>query len=98
MIRSRLVQLLQETFPHIDADAVEQGVDVLLQEISEAMVRGDRVELRGFGAFTVRERGPRRARNPRTGEEVEVPATRAVHFRAGKELRARINGGIDPEG
>ena len=70
---------------------------MILDEIAEALAEGNRVELRGFGAFSVRERKPRVGRNPRTGEKVEVRAKRVPFFRPGKELRARVNGGDDPE-
>jgi len=76
---------------------VEQAVDVIFEEISAALERGDRVELRGFGAFSVRARDARKGRNPRTGEPVSVPAKKVPFFKAGKELRMRINNGVDPE-
>ena len=63
----------------------------IFEKISEALARGERIELRGFGAFTVKERAPRVGRNPRTGETVHVPAKRRLNFRSGKELRRRIN-------
>ena len=68
-----------------------------LRKLEAALARGDRVELRGFGAFSVRQRDSRKGRNPRTGEPVEVPAKSVPFFKAGKELRARVNGGEDPE-
>ena len=70
---------------------------MILDEIAAALARGDRGELRGFGAFSVRHRDSRKGRNPRTGEPVEVPAKSVPFFKAGKELRARVNGGEDPE-
>ncbi len=97
MLRSELVAKLSEAYPHLPQKRVEQAVDVIFEEISAALERGDRVELRGFGAFSVREREARRGRNPRTGEAVDVPAKRVPFFKAGKELRMRINNGIDPE-
>ena len=63
----------------------------IFEKISEALARGERIELRGFGAFTVKERAPRVGRNPRTGETVHVPAKLRPHFKSGKELRRRIN-------
>ncbi|MEL6322838.1 MAG: integration host factor subunit beta [Pseudomonadota bacterium] len=97
MLRSELVARLSEEYAHLPQKRVEQAVDVIFEEISAALERGDRVELRGFGAFSVRQRDARRGRNPRTGESVDVPAKRVPFFKAGKELRMRINGGRDPE-
>lgn len=96
MLRSELVDKLAEDNPHLLHRDVERIVDVVLDEIAEALARGQRVELRGFGAFSVRKRDARQGRNPRTGEAVSVPAKRAPFFKAGKELRARLNGGVDP--
>jgi len=83
--------------PDLRADDLERVVGVILDEITDALTRGDRVELRGFGAFSVRQRKARMGRNPRTGEAVEVEAKSVPFFRPGKELRARVNGGEDPE-
>jgi len=66
-------------------------VETIMEEMSDAMERGDRIELRGFGAFSVKERAPRVGRNPRTGESVEVPAKRLPAFKTGKALRDRLN-------
>ncbi len=74
------------------AEEVEQVVDVFFEEISERLAEGGRVELRGFGAFSTRERQARTGRNPRTGEKVEVPAKRVAYFKPGKEIRERLNG------
>lgn len=97
MLRSELVLRLSEEHPHLPLKRVEQAVDVIFEEISAALERGDRVELRGFGAFSVRQREARKGRNPRTGDAVEVPSKRVPFFKAGKELRMRINDGRDPE-
>ena len=97
MLRSELVTRLAEERPHLPLKRVEQAVDVIFEEISSALERGDRVELRGFGAFSVRDRAARKGRNPRTGESVNVPAKKVPFFKAGKELRMRINNGVDPE-
>ena len=97
MLRSELVNRLAEEHPHLPLKRVDQAVDIIFDEISSALVRGDRVELRGFGAFSVRERNARVGRNPRTGDTVHVPAKRVPFFKAGKELRMRINNGVDPE-
>lgn len=96
MLRSELVTTLANDNPHLSHGEVERVVDTILDEISNAMVAGDRVELRGFGAFSARKRGARMGRNPRTGAAVPVEPKAAPFFKAGKELRARLNGGIDP--
>lgn len=97
MLRSELIAKLAEENPDLRSEDVERVVAVILDEISEALARGDRVELRGFGAFSVRQRKARMGRNPKTGEPVEVDAKSVPFFRPGKELRARVNGGEDPE-
>ena len=97
MLRSELITKLAAENPHLRQEDLEKVVEVILEEIGSALERGDRVELRGFGAFSVRKRKPRNGRNPRTGEAVEVPAKTVPFFKAGKELRARINDNEDPE-
>ena len=97
MIRSELIQKIADDNPHLYQRDVERIVNTVFDEITGAMSRGDRVELRGFGAFSVRKRKARKGRNPRTGEPVEVTAKAVPFFRPGKELRARVNGGFDPE-
>lgn len=93
MTKSELIQKLAEKNPHLFLRDVEKIVDTIFGEITEALVRGDRVELRGFGAFSVKERDPRTGRNPRTGETVQVDAKRLPFFKTGKGLRERLNGG-----
>ncbi|WP_018699367.1 integration host factor subunit beta [Amorphus coralli] len=97
MIKSELVQRIAEQNPHLYQRDVENIVNAILDEISEAMTRGDRVELRGFGAFSVKSRPPRTGRNPRTGEQVEVDAKHVPFFKTGKEMRERLNNGYDGE-
>ena len=97
MLRSELISKLAEENPDLKAEDLERVVGVVLDEIAEALADGHRVELRGFGAFSVRQRKARKGRNPRTGEPVEVTAKTVPFFRPGKELRARVNGGEDPE-
>lgn len=92
MIKSELIQKLAEENPHLYQRDVERIVSSVFDEITEALARGDRVELRGFGAFSVKHRDARMGRNPRTGESVEVPAKRAPFFKTGKDLRDRMNG------
>jgi len=97
MLRSELIAKLAEENRDLRAEDLERVVGVILDETSKALQRGDRVELRGFGAFSVRHRKARVGRNPRTGETVHVDAKSVPFFRPGKELRARVNGGEDPE-
>lgn len=91
MIRSELLQALHKDNPELRAEEIEQVVDIFFYEISDRLAEGGRVELRGFGAFSTREREARVGRNPRTGEAVEVPAKRVPYFKAGKDMRKRLN-------
>ena len=91
MIRSELIQKISEENPHLYQRDVERIVNAIFEEIIEAMASGNRVELRGFGAFSTRERDARTGRNPRTGESVSVPAKSVPYFKPGKEMRERLN-------
>lgn len=91
MIKSELVQVIAEQNPHLYQRDVENIVNAILDEITEALAQGDRVELRGFGAFSVKNRGARIGRNPRTGERVEVEEKWVPFFKTGKDLRDRLN-------
>ncbi|MEE4289530.1 MAG: integration host factor subunit beta [Erythrobacter sp.] len=91
MIRSELVAELHKANPELRAEEIEQVVDIFFEEIARRLAEGGRVELRGFGAFSTREREARTGRNPRTGEAVHVPAKRVPYFKAGKEIRERLN-------
>lgn len=91
MTKSELIQLLVDKNPQLHSSDIEKLVSTVFDEITTALAKGDRVELRGFGAFSVREREARTGRNPRTGEQVEVPSKRTPFFKVGKELRERIN-------
>ncbi|MDZ4762895.1 MAG: integration host factor subunit beta [Alphaproteobacteria bacterium] len=97
MLRSELIARLYDENPALKAREVEKIVDVIFDEIAAALERGDRVELRGFGAFSVRRRDARTGRNPRTGDAVDVDSKHVPFFKAGKELRSRLNNGHDPE-
>lgn len=92
MIRSELIQKIADDNPHLYQRDVERIVNTLFEEIIEAMARGDRVELRGFGAFSVKKRDARMGRNPRTGESVAVEEKHVPFFKTGKALRDRLNG------
>jgi len=91
MTKSELILRLAEMNPHLFQRDVERIVSTIFDEIGTALARGDRVELRGFGAFSVKERAPRLGRNPRTGETVAVSEKRVPYFKTGKELRERLN-------
>ncbi|MCJ8190440.1 integration host factor subunit beta [Sphingomicrobium aestuariivivum] len=91
MIRSELVQKLCQDFPDLTQREVESVVANLFDSIIEQLADGGRVELRGFGAFSTRQRDARTGRNPRTGEPVDVAAKRVPYFKPGKEMRERLN-------
>lgn len=91
MIRSELVQKIAEDNPDLSAKDVEKLVTAFFDAITEQLAKGGRVELRGFGAFSTRQREARTGRNPRTGESVDVPAKRVPYFKPGKEMRERLN-------
>ena len=91
MIRSELVQKIADENPHLYQKDVERIVGTIFDEIINAMAAGDRVELRGFGAFSVKKRKARVGRNPRTGESVEVAEKHVAFFKTGKLLRDRLN-------
>ena len=92
MIRSELIQKIADENPHLYQRDVERIVNTIFEEIIEAMAEGDRVELRGFGAFSVKKRDARLGRNPRTGDAVEVEEKHVPFFKTGKLLRDRLNG------
>lgn len=91
MIKSELVEKIAARNPHLYQRDVENIVNAILGEITDALANGDRVELRGFGAFSVKNRQPRVGRNPRTGEKVTVAEKWVPFFKTGKELRERLN-------
>ena len=91
MTKSELISTLALKYPSLPAADLEKVVSTILDEITDALVEGKRVELRGFGAFSVRERAGRTGRNPRTGEQVSVAAKRVPFSKMGKELKERIN-------
>ncbi|HEY8352902.1 MAG TPA: integration host factor subunit beta [Sphingomonadales bacterium] len=91
MIKSKLIARLAEKNPHLYQRDVERIVSTVFDEITKALARGDRVELRGFGAFSVKYRQARTGRNPRTGATVDVAEKYVPFFKTGKELRERLN-------
>jgi integration host factor subunit beta len=91
VIKSELVQRIAEKNPHLYQRDIEKVVNAVLDGITNALVRGDRVELRGFGAFSVKRREARLGRNPRTGDHVDVMEKAVPFFKTGKEMRERLN-------
>lgn len=92
MTKSELIARLAERNPHLYQRDIERIVATVFEEITTALAEGDRVELRGFGAFSVKRRDARVGRNPRTGDTVHVEAKQTPFFKTGKELRERLNG------
>ncbi|MGH1456073.1 MAG: integration host factor subunit beta [Alphaproteobacteria bacterium] len=91
MTKSELIQRIADINPHLRIVDVEKIVDTIFGSISDALANGDRVELRGFGAFSVKHRDARTGRNPRTGETVQVEEKRLPFFKTGKALREKLN-------
>jgi len=91
MIKSELIKRISPQNPHLFERDIEKIVSAILDEMVEALRRGDRVELRGFGTFSVKLRGPRQGRNPRTGAVVAVAKKAIPFFKTGKEMRTRLN-------
>ena len=96
MTKSELIARLAERFPQLVAKDADLAVKMILDAMSEALVRGDRIEIRGFGSFSVSRRPPRTGRNPRTGEKVAVPEKRVPHFKPGKALREALDASAPP--
>ncbi|MCH7806047.1 MAG: integration host factor subunit beta [Proteobacteria bacterium] len=92
MIKSELIAKLAKDNPHLYQRDVELIVSTFFDSITDALARGERVELRGFGAFSVKKREARVGRNPKTGEAVQVEVKYTPHFKTGKDLRERLNG------
>jgi integration host factor subunit beta len=91
MTRSELISLLTDKHPHLTASDVEFIVKIVIDSIGGHLVKGGRVEIRGFGSFSSHARPPRLGRNPKTGEKVHVPRKYVPHFKPGNELRERVN-------
>ncbi|MBY4595377.1 integration host factor subunit beta [Ottowia caeni] len=90
MTRSDLVELLAERFGQLTHRDAEAAVKTILDTMSDALTRGHRIEIRGFGSFSINRRAPRVGRNPRTGESVQIPERRVPHFKPGKALRETV--------
>ena len=91
MTRSELTALVKEQSPDLDSKEVESAVELFFNEIISGLISGSRIELRGFGSFAVKSRNPRIARNPRTGEKVQIGSRLLPFFKAGKEINNLIN-------
>lgn len=91
MTKSELITRLATRFPQLVAKDADYAVKMILDEMTAALARGDRIEIRGFGSFSLNHRPPRVGRNPKSGEKVMVPEKRVPHFKAGKELRERVD-------
>jgi integration host factor subunit beta len=96
MTKSELIEILSRRQAHLKADDVDLAVKNLLEMMSNALTEGERIEIRGFGSFSLHFRPPRLGRNPKTGDSVALPGKHVPHFKPGKELRDRVNGGNDP--
>jgi integration host factor subunit beta len=90
MTKSELIELLARRQPHLKADDVDMAVKSLLQMMSGALAGGERIEVRGFGSFSLNYRPPRTGRNPKTGDAVALSGKHVPHFKPGKELRERV--------
>jgi integration host factor subunit beta len=89
--KSELIELLAKKFSHLAADDVEIAVKAMIEQMSEALSDGERIEIRGFGSFSLHFRPPRVGRNPKTGDSVDLASKYVPHFKPGKELRDRVN-------
>ena len=91
MVKSELLTKLKNKFPELQATTVELGLNSILKQIEGALIQGERIEIRGFGSFTLRYRPPRVSRNPKTGEALNLSARVGVHFKPGKEMKDKVN-------
>lgn len=94
MTKSDLIARLAERFPQLVAKDADFAVKMILDAMSEALAKGDRIEIRGFGSFSLNYRPPRVGRNPKSGDKVSVPEKWVPHFKAGKELRERVDSAL----
>lgn len=94
MTKSELIEILSKRQMHLKADDVDMAVKTILEMMSNALADGDRIEIRGFGSFSLHFRPPRLGRNPKTGDSVALPGKHVPHFKPGKELRDRVNASL----
>ena len=92
MTKSELIEILSRRQPHLKSDDVDLAVKSLLEMMGGALAQGERIEIRGFGSFSLHYRPPRLGRNPKTGDSVALPAKHVPHFKPGKELREKVSG------
>lgn len=95
MVKSEFIRVLSDKLPDLQAGDVELALNCMLNQMSEALVNGERIEIRGFGSFNLHHRPARIARNPKTGEAVKMPTKVAIHFKPGKDFKDRVNGSRD---
>jgi integration host factor subunit beta len=91
MVKSEMVKALNHKMPDFQERDVESALNCIVNQMLDALVKGERIEIRGFGSFDLRYRSPRTARNPKTGESVQLDEKAAVHFKPGKEMKDRVN-------
>ncbi|AGM40772.1 integration host factor subunit beta [Spiribacter salinus M19-40] len=97
MTKSELIELIAKSQQHLAQRDVELAVKTLLEQMSEALAGGERIEVRGFGSFSLHHRPPRIGRNPKTGEPVSLPGKHVPHFKPGKQMRERVDEGRERE-
>jgi integration host factor subunit beta len=97
MTKSELIERIAESQDQLSAKDVELGVKLILEQMSQSLASGDRIEIRGFGSFSLHFRAPRMGRNPKTGEAVKLEGKYVPHFKPGKELRDRVNADLNTE-
>ncbi|CAM5343537.1 integration host factor subunit beta [Eoetvoesiella caeni] len=97
MTKSELIAILASRYPQLAVRDTDIAVKTVLDAMTQALANGQRIEIRGFGSFSLSERSPRVGRNPKSGEKVMVPGKRVPHFKAGKELRERVDAAFDEE-
>ena len=91
MTKSELIRCIADRFPTLTVADADAAVSLILEHMTQTLAVGDRIEIRGFGSFALNYRPPRQGRNPKTGQKVEIPAKHVPHFKAGKELRDRVD-------
>ena len=96
MTKSELIEKLAASQSQLTAKDMELAVKMILDHMSDALARGERIEIRGFGSFSLHYRAPRVGRNPKSGESVSLPGKYVPHFNPGKELRERVNSSLNP--
>ncbi|OWT65806.1 integration host factor subunit beta [Candidimonas nitroreducens] len=97
MTKSELIAILASRYPQLAARDTDYAVKTVLEAMTQALASGQRIEIRGFGSFSLSERSPRVGRNPKSGEKVLVPGKQVPHFKAGKELRERVDSAYEEE-